>query len=861
MAEYRIKYTDRPPDGSLGSPESDGPLPIMYSQSPQNERSPAIALINALLLTNRVQLPSMGNYDLTSAELEGMFTTYIEQRVNHALEQGDFDLLTKVSDLTENGAVRKLVNNEAIGGGATGDWPCMQSDFYAKASPLFNIEGLDLPKPLNGGLAPMSVRDDVGEDSSSDDDEGEAPLANIFAGRTVEDLNAELTHLKSQILAATDPSIAEKLSEVNGIIEAIGAAVEEDDEEYQQLLVRRNELRGRAKESAQANVDKNTERRVELLEVLQSNALPLTKSGYRHIVKSTQDGDVSVATFGGQYITFIQRDQELYALVADSSQSKSNVVWERLDGLYGERVAFDSGFQRVIPDKQLKSFSLSLPRKPLLVPYAYATASNKDVADTTLSDLEFARKLQLEEDERERKRQLAMERAAAAMADSGVDFTVEVDEEESKVNKDKVGILPPESGLSSWNLELIVALEVRNKYYFQLKQYTDELDGDKEEINEYDWEQYNRGANCVRAIPSEIKTTSTLKGMQFLFNDAKVLFIYNICTQIMLRHDYSIPGKMIDCAKAIVTEPNQELHREEEQLHLISILQRGNVAGMPNLAKEAKKTSEMYNENARSADLIGNSRTGEGFVLSSFGLGVNTIYFLKNYAVKQNEDAIYLLGLLATYCADLPRLGNFIFNIGANQLKCKWCLFESNFFGPMEYSKEAELGVFKAIQQSMPVSMFVHNIKKVQGKHQGDYVEGLHRTPRILRKLSAVVEKNKSDKRFCSNKYCGRWAWQRSENANRILEEREAFDKNYEDREVPSTICKALEAVVDELALRFNAKYINDPVRLEDFQLCSGCESVSYCSQACQYVNWHFGGHKKKCRRLGEKKVITNSVD
>ena len=452
-----------------------------------------------------------------------------------------------------------------------------------------------------------------------------------------------------------------------------------------------------------------------------------------------------------------------------------------------------------------------------------------------------------------------MERAAAAMEDSGVDS--KVDEEEIKANKDTGGILPPDSGLPSWNLELIVALEVRNKYYFQLKQYTDELDGDKEEINEYDWEQYNRGANCVRAIPTDVKSTSALKGMQFLFNDAKVLFIYNICTQIILRHEYSIPSNMIECAKAIVTEPNQELHREEEQLHLISILQRGDVTGIPNLAKEAKKTSEMYNENARSADQIGNARTGEGFVLSSFGLGVNTIYFLKNYALKQNEDAIYLLGLVATYCADLPRLGNIIFNIGANQLKCKWCLFESSFFGPMEYSKQAEMALCNAIQETMPVSMFVHNIKKVQGKHRGEYVEGYHRTPRILRKLSAVTEKNKSDKRFCSNKYCGRWAWQRSENAGRILEEREAFDKDYEDREVSGTICKALEAVVDELALRFDAKYVNDPVRVEDFQLCSGCGSVGYCSQACQFVDWYLGSHKKKCKRLKKKAAITNSVD
>ena len=299
----------------------------------------------------------------------------------------------------------------------------------------------------------------------------------------------------------------------------------------------------------------------------------------------------------------------------------------------------------------MKSFSESLPRnRTLLVPYAYATTTKKDVADTTLSDLEFARKLQLEEDEQEREQQLAMERAAANMTDSGVDFKLDRNEQESKSNNDNGGILPAENGLSSWNMELIVALEVRNKYYFHLKQYTDELDGDKEEINEYDWEQYNRGANCVRAIPSEVKSTNALKGMQFMFNDAKVLFIYNICTQIMVRHEHSIPSKMIDCAKAIVTEPNQELHREEEQLHLLSMLQRGNVAGIPNLAKEARKTSEMYNENARSADLIGNARTGEGFILSSFGLGVNTIYFLKNYECLEAERGC---GLFIGTCGNI----------------------------------------------------------------------------------------------------------------------------------------------------------------------------------------------------------------
>ena len=302
-----------------------------YSQSPQNQRSPAIALINALLLTNRAKLPSMGNYDLTSAELENMFTTYIEGRENHALENGDFDLLAQVSDLTESGVVRQLVRNDASDGGATSDWPCMQSDFYFKISPLFNIEELDLPKPFNGGLAPTSVRDNVGEDS--DDDGGEDPLADILTGKTVEDINAELRHLTNQILDATDTSIAEDLSEINEIIEAIGAAVEEDDEEYQQLIVRRNELRGKARESAQANVDESTQRRAELLGILQNEALPLTKPGYRHIVKSTQDGEVSVATFGNQFVTLVRKKEELYALVTDVTQSKSNVVWERLEGL------------------------------------------------------------------------------------------------------------------------------------------------------------------------------------------------------------------------------------------------------------------------------------------------------------------------------------------------------------------------------------------------------------------------------------------------------------------------------------------------------------------------------------------------
>uniref|UniRef100_A0A7S0AGP6 MYND-type domain-containing protein n=1 Tax=Minutocellus polymorphus TaxID=265543 RepID=A0A7S0AGP6_9STRA len=234
---------------------------------------------------------------------------------------------------------------------------------------------------------------------------------------------------------------------------------------------------------------------------------------------------------------------------------------------------------------------------------------------------------------------------------------------------------------------------------------------------------------------------------------------------------------------------------------------------------------------------------------------------LKGFALKQNPDAIYLLGLLTTYCADLPRLGKYIFKIGANQLKCKWCLFESSFFGPMEYSKEAEIDVCGAIQQTMPVSMFVGNIKKVKGRHQGVYIEGSHRTPRILGKLKPSIGKHDLDKRFCSNKFCGRWTWQRSESANTILEEREAFDKDYEDREVPSAICKSLEEVVDEIARRYDAKYVNDPVRIEDFQLCSLCFSVSYCSQACQYVDWYLGSHKKSCKRSKKRMELASSAD
>ena len=173
----------------------------------------------------------------------------------------------------------------------------------------------------------------------------------------------------------------------------------------------------------------------------------------------------------------------------------------------------------------------------------------------------------------------------------------------------------------------------------------------------------NRGANCVRAIPHDIKSIRLLKEMQSIFSDSAVLFVYNLCIRIMCRNEFSIPSKMIDCAKAIATEPNQELHREEEQGWLISMLQRGDGV-VPNLIKEAKTANEMYNENARSRELIGNARTGDGFVLSSYRLDGNMINVLKGFALKQNPDAIYLLGLLTTYCADLPRLGKYFSKLG-----------------------------------------------------------------------------------------------------------------------------------------------------------------------------------------------------
>lgn len=66
---YDIKYVDRPSDGSLGSPGERLPVIVAPHTNSDWSYSAAVATFNALLLKNKVEIPRMGDFTISSDDM------------------------------------------------------------------------------------------------------------------------------------------------------------------------------------------------------------------------------------------------------------------------------------------------------------------------------------------------------------------------------------------------------------------------------------------------------------------------------------------------------------------------------------------------------------------------------------------------------------------------------------------------------------------------------------------------------------------------------------------------------------------------------------------------------------------------
>lgn len=108
-----------------------------------------------------------------------------------------------------------------------------------------------------------------------------------------------------------------------------------------------------------------------------------------------------------------------------------------------------------------------------------------------------------------------------------------------------------------WNLDLIIALEVRNKYYFTL-----DMKYDKDE----NWEIWDRGGNTIRAWEEDLYHPTQLP----LSLESEVL---REIRKIMCRKEKIIPKIMRKAAIAL--EAEEILTRPEEHARLSNLLQNG----------------------------------------------------------------------------------------------------------------------------------------------------------------------------------------------------------------------------------------------------------------------------------------------
>ena len=251
-------------------------------------------------------------------------------------------------------------------------------------------------------------------------------------------------------------------------------------------------------------------------------------------------------------------------------------------------------------------------------------------------------------------------------------------------------------------------------------------------------------------------------------------------------------------------------------------------------------------------DLVGDLKTGAGSVLGPYKNNLSkAISKLREFALLRNLDALYLLGMMATYCSDVPTSaasGAAFFSVGT-KLGCPRCAYEGSKIGDSRFLDQSVTKVQVRQLEMAAATEYLPAVAECLSKKEWNQypfekkrasilkMEG--RFPKILRqglwgKMNGAIQKSEG-KVLCSNPKCARWC-HRWTVQRKLVEE----VKTYGDL-VPS----AYEFVASEVARRYGVSTPFDSddsllarsLRVRPFKNCR-CHRVKLCSNSCHIYSW-----------------------
>mmetsp|Transcript_17329 Transcript_17329/g.32825 ORF Transcript_17329/g.32825 Transcript_17329/m.32825 type:complete len:456 (+) Transcript_17329:165-1532(+) len=292
-------------------------------------------------------------------------------------------------------------------------------------------------------------------------------------------------------------------------------------------------------------------------------------------------------------------------------------------------------------------------------------------------------------------------------------------------------------------------------------------------------------------------------------------------------------------------------------------------------------TCKKFHEVSNKADMLskvtltGDSKTGKGGIL----LGVNdpgvAIEKLYKFAVVGNQQAMYMIGMIAAYCHG-DKIGVTLLRQNAD----KGCYRSAYTLGLILRDcdkEESEVYLQRAISANyLPACQEILPSQTVKDKF-GDLDCDTLRTffdPISLNRLLGRIYLQSTGVRgvstsHCWNPCCGRWALKATQNDARGPQLQ--YPSKYLPPIAPNLEHALLQLLEEDSRDRLTAKVGVDVqneeepntassfcprpksercFRVSRMKMCSSCRRAKYCSKLCQVYDWRSGQHKMECQYL-----------
>jgi len=282
-------------------------------------------------------------------------------------------------------------------------------------------------------------------------------------------------------------------------------------------------------------------------------------------------------------------------------------------------------------------------------------------------------------------------------------------------------------------------------------------------------------------------------------------------------------------------------------------------------SKQFRRISNM-NSMKKHIRVGGDRETGKNGIIQEDDTPETASKALMPFALANNLEAIYMIGIIKSYCHQDVEGGIHLLKITASGKYARGSyalglvLRDTQPEEAARFMKEAaDAGYLPALQELLPA----REMKAKYGEPNADLLRQ-HLDPICLNRLLSrhyvqSKELRELNTSHCWNPHCGRWAFKATYSSNgRVGRSRMrswGFSLNRRGSDNSNTALRTssgredLNSDMD--AARFSTCTTTpNEFRVSRMKMCSRCCRAKYCSKLCQVYDWRSGRHKMECQFL-----------